>query len=264
MTRDKGLIRLGKGNKPLIQFVIDSINEFLLTLNLKTRIPMKIVLNNYIQQEEYLDAVPSLTEDQIIIDEVVWNKLYSDIPQPPRGSIFGLYTAMSELKSEFSNIFVFPCDTPLISVTVLSHIFNEHFKNDICFQHRKLKSKSYNTYIPQWSSGKFEPFFSIYHIKSILPILEQKIFKKHYSFQKTFEEIRSNPIISDNNGKRYEINLVPIPIEEELRKYDEHLHNFLDIDSEDNLKTIEKILYRKTSFHSVQSVFPNRSEGLIR
>jgi molybdopterin-guanine dinucleotide biosynthesis protein A len=240
MTRDKGLIQLGENKKPLIQYVLDSIDDFLDTLNLNKRIPVKIVLNNYIQQEEYLEAVPSLNEDQIILDEVVWSKMFSDIPQPPRGSIFGLYTAMAELRSEYSNIFVLPCDTPLISVTILSYIFNEYFKNDITNNPKQKKMKSYNTYIPQWESGKFEPFFSIYHIKSILPILEQKIFNKHYSFQKTFEEIRTLPI--PNNIVDYEINIVAIPIEKELKKYDEKLYNFYDVDSEDNLKIIEDML----------------------
>ena len=63
MTRDKGLIPLG--NKPLIQHVLDSIEEFSLTLNLNSQIPVKIVLNNYIQQDEYLEAVPSLKEDKL-------------------------------------------------------------------------------------------------------------------------------------------------------------------------------------------------------
>lgn len=242
MTRDKGLIPLK--NKPLIRHVLDSIEKFLHTLSLNSQIPVKIVLNNYIQQDEYMEAIPSLTEDQIIIDEVVWNKLFSDIPQPPRGSIFGLYTAMAELKTEYTNLFVLPCDTPLISVTVLSHIFNEYFKNDLLKKRRSKKTKTYNTYIPQWSSGSFEPFFSIYHIKSILPILEQKIFKKHYSFQKIFEEIRTNPGISDNiNSERdHEIKIVSIPIEDELQKYDENLYNFMDVDSEDNLREIQEII----------------------
>jgi molybdopterin-guanine dinucleotide biosynthesis protein A len=264
MSRDKGLILLG--NKPLIQHVLDSIESFLQTLNLNSQIPVKIVLNNYIQQEEYMEAVPSLNEDQIIIDEVVWNKLFSDIPQPPRGSIFGLYTAMAELKSEFKNVFVLPCDTPLISVTVLSHIFNEYFKNDLLKKRKWRKIKSYFTYIPQWSSGSFEPFFSIYHIKSILPILEQKIFKKHYSFQKTFEEIRTNPGITNNieNERDYKIKIVPIPIEKELQKYDEHLYNFMDVDSEDNLKTIEEIISKNPHIKKDHSVLPNKSDGLIK
>jgi len=262
MTRDKGLIPLG--NKPLIQYVLDSINVFLHTLNLDSQIPVKIVLNNYIQQDEYLEAVPSLKEDQIIIDEVVWNNVFSDIPQPPRGSIFGLYTAMAELKSEFSNVFVLPCDTPLISVTVLSHIFNEYFKNDLLKKRRRRKTKSYNTYIPQWSSGKFEPFFSIYHIKSILPILEQKIFKKHYSFQKTFEEIRTNSEINDKSGKDYEIKMVPIPIEKELQKYDESLYNFMDVDSEENLRVIEEIILKNPLLKKDHSVLPNKSDGFIK
>ena len=81
MARDKGLILLG--NKPLIQHVLDSIESFLQTLNLNSQIPVKIVLNNYIQQEEYMEAVPSLKEDQIIIDEVVWNKLFFSHPTTP-------------------------------------------------------------------------------------------------------------------------------------------------------------------------------------
>ena len=233
---------------------------------MNSQIPVKIVLNNYIQQDEYLEAVPSLTEDNIIIDEVVWNKLFSDIPQPPRGSIFGLYTAMAELKSEFSNVFVLPCDTPLISVTVLSYIFNKYFKNDLIKKRKQSRIKSYNTYLPQWESGKFEPFFSIYHIKSILPILEQKIFKKHYSFQKTFEEIRGHPEIRNNieNERDYEIKIVPISIEKELRLYDDKLYNFMDVDSEENLQTIEAIILKNPKLKKDHSVLPNKSDGLIK
>lgn len=263
MTRDKGLIPLGK--KTLIQHVLDSINVFLDTLNLNARIPIKVVLNNYIQQEEYMETVPSLTEDQIIIDEVVWNKLFSDIPQPARGSIFGLYTAMAELKSEYRHIFVLPCDTPLISVNILRYIFNEFFKNDIVRKQSHREIRSYTSYIPQWESGKFEPFFSIYHIQSVLPILEQKIFKKHYSFQKTFEEILSEPMNRDSNvGHDYEIRIVPISIEKELRQYDENLYTFLDVDSENNLKVIKGIISKKGDYNKDHSVFPNKSDGLIK
>ena len=62
--------------------------------------------------------------------------------------------------------------------------------------------------------------------------------------QKTFEEIRSNPEISDDNGRDYEIKMIPIPIEKELQKYDESLYNFMDVDSEENLRVIEEIILK--------------------
>jgi len=239
MARDKGLIQLGR--KPLIQYVLDSISEFFNIVDNPVCKSIKIVLNNSIQQKEYLETIPALKEDQIIIDEVIWNKTFSNIPQPPRGSILGLWASMRELRTEFRNVFVLPCDTPLISVTILHHIFNKYFKHD--FSNKTIvSSKLYNTYIPQWQSGKFEPFFSIYHINSILPVLEQKIFKKHYSFQKTFEEIRLSPEFRNSKGKKYQINIVPIPIEKELQPYDNKLYNFLDIDTEEDLKIVERII----------------------
>ena len=99
-----------------------------------------------------------------------------------------------------------------------------------------------------------------------MPILEQKIFKKHYSFQKTFEEIRLHPGISDNieNERNYEIKIIPIPIEKELQKYDENLYNFMDVDSEENLKTIEEIIMKNPLIKNDHSVLPNKSDGLIK
>lgn len=262
MGKDKGLVIL-KG-KPLIQYVLDEIDEFLNILNLKAKIPIKIVLHDHIQQEEYMDAVPNLKDDQIIVDEVVWNSVYSDIPQPPQGSLYGLWSAMTELRNDSRNIFVLSCDTPFLSRTILSYILNEYFRNDIPSKlgvsrnkiinynkisnnfsgkkDKKSKIKSYNSYIPQWNNGIFEPFFAIYHVKSLLPLLEQKILRKHYSFQKIFKELAEDPKFATMDGKQYNISINTIKIEEELKKYDINFLNFIDVNSEENLRTIENMI----------------------
>lgn len=247
-NQDKGLLKLN--NKRLIQYVLDSIDSFRNILSLETQIPVYIVLHDYQQMEDYLYEVPRLKEEQFIIDEKIWYKNFCDVPQPPQNSIMGLWTALSELKNDYKNVFALPVDMPLISQTVLSYIFNAFFKN---FNNQKKKRKlrkkyshKYLSYIPIWENGEFEPFFSIFHIKSILPIIEKKLLNKQYSMQDIFSEIHANPAKFSSDLK-YEIKLNTISIEKELKKYDKELYNFVNIDSFENLKEAEKLILSKNS-----------------
>lgn len=244
MGQDKGLVKLG--DKPLIAHVLNTITKFLNVLNLESQIPVKVVLHDYIQQEEYLDQVPELTEDQIILDEEVWNSVYSDIPQPPQGSMFGVWTAMTALRNKSKNIFVLPCDAPFVSETVLSYMVEEYFRNNkILANNGKKKvegARKYCSYIPKWKNGKFEPLFSIYHIRSIVPLLEKKILHKLYSFQITIEELLKDPIVIGLNETRYNVDIRAVSIENKLGRYDKKFHNFIDVDSSENLKSVEHLL----------------------
>lgn len=247
MGRDKGLVKFG--DKPLIMHVLNTINEFLDLLNLESQIPVKVVLHDYLQQDEYLDQVPLLSEDQIIIDEEVWNCVYSDIPQPPQGSMFGVWTAMNALRGKTKNIFVLPCDAPFVSEAVLSYMLEEYFRNDKILAKNKSRSnkhqRKYTSYIPRWMNGKFEPLFAIYNIRSINAVLEKKILSKLYSFQITIEELLEDPLVVGLNEIQYEVDIREIPIEEELARYDQKLVNFIDIDSSESLKSVETLLREK-------------------
>ncbi|MHA1896727.1 MAG: NTP transferase domain-containing protein [Promethearchaeota archaeon] len=287
MGQDKGLTKIkinGRKAKPLIGFVLNNVYKFLDYLNLKSQIDVKVVLHDYIQQEEYLEELPSLTENDIILDEQVWRNVYSDIKLPSKGSLLGLWSAMTELRRDVRNIFVLPCDKPLISIEVLSYIFNIYFQNELVskvfakkriknlkmFQNvkpqsgnidkkkrselsldlqkkkylkkDKIKYPIYTSYVPRWQNQNYEPFFAIYHINSILPIIEERIFKDHYNFQKIFAEIQEDPYIDTKTGRHYYVNLKIINIEEELKQYDPELYTFIDVNSPEKLEEIEKII----------------------
>ncbi len=265
---DKGLMKLQ--NKPLIQYALELIKEFTNALNLDKEIPVKVCLHDYIQMDEYLNAVPSLKEEQCIVDEFVWNKTFSDIPKPQQESIFGLWSSMTELRNDYKNIFFLPCDAPLITEAVLTELFNEYFKNDFplkkwdkfkkpTYKHNKLNNPlidkktngttkslmKYKSYIPQWDNNKYEPLFSIYHIKSFLPIIERKILSKQYLLQNILEEVKENPIISTIDGRKYEVEIIPIPIEDKFGSDSGAHHNFIDINSLDNFKAVESLILKK-------------------
>lgn len=246
-NQDKGLLKLN--NKRLVQHVLDSIEGFLDILSLETQIPVYIVLHDFQQMEEYLNEVPGLIEEQFIVDTKIWFKNFADVPQPPQNSILGLWSALSELKNDYKNVFALPCDMPLISETVLSYIFNAFFKNLNHNHKNKLQTKKsykYLSYIPIWENGEFEPFYSIFHIKSILPIIEKKLLNKQYSMQDLFTNILENPSKYSSDLK-YEIQLNTISIEKELKKYDNELYNFVNIDSFENLKEAERLILLKNS-----------------
>ncbi|MCP4761656.1 MAG: NTP transferase domain-containing protein [archaeon] len=276
MGTDKGLIELNE--KPFIQHIIESVEDFLNLLNLKKKIPIKVSLHDNIQQEEYLDVIaPSiLKEDQIIVDEEVWGKTFSDIPKPPQESILGIWSAMTELKNSSNNLFFLPCDTPMVSGIFLSFIFDKFFKDlkksennngsslgfeDISLYRNSIArtlqnskntenfvEKKYISYIPVWENGKFETLFSIYHIKSFLPIIEKKILSKQYSIQNILKDILDvDENLSDSTDlkQKYKIKLKTIPIEKEFGKEDLYLNNFLDINSIETLKQAEKIMQSK-------------------
>jgi molybdopterin-guanine dinucleotide biosynthesis protein A len=242
---DKGLLTLN--GKPLIQYVLDSIDAFLNLLNLEKKIPVHIVLHDHIQLEDYLNTVPDLKEQQFIIDEVIWNKVFSDIPQPKQESIFGLWSGMTELKSRFKNVFVLPCDAPLVHAKVLSFLFSEFFKNIQKIGNKNNKKAI--SYIPSWDNGIYEMLFSILHIKSVLPMIEDNLLKREYSIQDIFHQIISNPMKSVES--KYNIDVKKISIENQISKYDSELHSFLNIDFRENLETIEEIIERFKSNHNI-------------
>ncbi|MHA1729736.1 MAG: hypothetical protein ACTSWY_13555 [Promethearchaeota archaeon] len=239
---EKCLMKLG--NRYIIQYVLDSIKKFLNILNLEKKIPVKVVLHDYIQQEDFIRYIPELNEDQIIIDEVVWNDIFSDIPKPPQkaNDIFGIWSAMTELKEDYRNIFTLACDSPFISETILSYIFNDFFKNikNNKEKYRKItEQRRYLSYIPMWENKKFEYFSSIYHIKSLLPVIEKNILKKQYSLQTLFSKILENKD-TKNSDSRYKIQLNKISIEKELMKYDKELMHFRNINSKKKFMFAEK------------------------
>ncbi|MBD3353604.1 MAG: NTP transferase domain-containing protein [Candidatus Lokiarchaeota archaeon] len=246
MGKDKGLVKLG--DKLLIQHVLDNINKFRDLLNLESKIPVKLILHDFMQQQEYLDRVPELTEDDIIIDEVVWNSLYSDIPLPPQCAMLGVWTAMTSLRNKYRNVFVLPGDAPFVSEAILSYMMDEYFKTDRLFKNgnkhgrKKKVGKKYISYVPQWNNHKYEPIFAIYHIKSIQPALERRLLRKEISFQRTIEDLVSNKEVLSLNEIRYNVEIRPISIEQQFSKYDGKFDNFIDINSFENLKSVEKKL----------------------
>jgi molybdopterin-guanine dinucleotide biosynthesis protein A len=120
--KDKGLFPVFQ--RPIISRIIEKVISIV--------DEMIIVTSTASKAEQYAAMFPDIT---ILVDEY-------DL----RGTIVGAVTGFRNASGDYS--FLVPCDTPLISIKVLSLL--------------KQFAQSYQAVIPKWPSGYIEPLQAIY------------------------------------------------------------------------------------------------------
>ncbi|MHA1340165.1 MAG: NTP transferase domain-containing protein [Promethearchaeota archaeon] len=103
--------------------------------------------------------------------------------------------------------------------------------------------KKHVSYIPRWNNGKIEPFFGLYHIKSMQPVLEKKLLEGETSLENVLHYLAKNPIVKGIDDQYYGFDLHFISIEDQLAKYDKDMQSFIDINSAETLKKLESKIY---------------------
>jgi molybdopterin-guanine dinucleotide biosynthesis protein A len=126
------------------------------------------------------------------------------------GPMMGMYSGMKTISMKYS--LVMPCDAPFISAPLMSKLVRS--------------ANNFDAAIPFWPNGNLEPIHSVYRVSSSLRAIESAF---------NFGE---NSVL-DLIKRLKKINYVPI---EELRKFDNELHTFLNINYAKDIKTAYKIL----------------------
>lgn len=125
--------------------------------------------------------------------------------------MLGLYSSFKELYNlGYQRAFALSCDNPLIKYEVIDYMIKKCQKYDCC--------------IPRWKNGFLEPLFAIYPIEKAHRSSLKNLKKKNY---------RLVNLISD----LWQINY--ISVEESLKKLDLDLFSFKNINSPEDIKSLE-------------------------
>ena len=190
---DKPLIKLG--GKELILHVYNAVqrisDEFV------------VVLNRSDDIELYERVLP---ESVVITKDIGGGE----------GPLIGACSGLRKTRSEYATIL--PCDTPFISIPVLSYL--------------KDSSENFEAAVPRWSNGYTEPLHSIYRVEAAKRACTETINEGNMRISGMISRLRTNYIAV-----------------EELRKLDEELLTFFNVNSQKDLNKAEKILQNRTGLN---------------
>ena len=158
-------------------------------------------VQNYVNNIKYERITGFILDEyDIILDKKV------------KSPMIGLYSAFKELnKLEYKKLFAISCDMPFIKTEVIKFMISN--------------SNKFDYIIPQWNNGYIEPLFAIYPIKEVL---ERTIYCLKY------KKFKLANLIDKSSNIQF------ISIENEVKKYDNELLTFININKNEDLKLIEE------------------------
>lgn len=124
-----------------------------------------------------------------------------------KGPLAGILTGMQNMRSEYA--MVLPCDSPFVKREVLEHLVRRCQGTDAA--------------IPRWPNGNIEPLHAVYRISSSLPAAKTALRKKELLVIDMIKRLDKVIYVSTD----------------ELRKFDQNLVTFFNINSQEDLKAAE-------------------------
>jgi molybdopterin-guanine dinucleotide biosynthesis protein A len=156
-------------------------------------------IRDYVKKIDYRKIIAFILDEKIIKNSI-------------RSPLIGLYSAFKELnKLNYDYVFALSCDMPFIQEDVVELMIQNIDNYDCC--------------IPRWSENGFlEPLFAIYPVdkglKKARENLDEKVFK-----------------LTNLIDTSWKVNY--IPIEEKIKKVDENLCSFYNINKPEDLDDIK-------------------------
>lgn len=185
--RNKGLVELL--GKPLIRYVVDRIFPIVDEI---------IIVVAFEEQERELSNLFS-TPIRIVIDDYSF-----------RSPLVGALTGFKSAHGVYS--LLLPCDTPLISRRVITHLFQ--------------LASGLDAVIPKWPNNDIEPLQALYKTKT--------------AYESSMNAVKEGKMrMSDMIMRLNEIYYVST---EFLRNLDPELNTFINVNTPQDLKKVEKVL----------------------
>lgn len=134
-----------------------------------------------------------------------------------RAPMIGLYSAFKELINlSYQKIFAISCDMPLIKSQIIDFIIEESYNYDCC--------------MPIWKNSYIEPLFAIYSVKKGLKSSRENIINKKFKLTNLIK-------------KNWTVNY--LSVEKKLKKFDDKLLTFVNVNRPEDLKNIGNKLMKK-------------------
>ncbi len=133
-------------------------------------------------------------------------------PVDGKGPLVGILTGMKSIGAEYA--LVLPCDAPFLNKDVLRYLLH--------------KAGDADAAIPRWPNGDIEPLQAVYRVRSAIPAAESAL-------------ERGELLILDMIKRLDKVAYVKT---EEIRRFDEELLTFFNINSLEDLMGAETMLTR--------------------
>ncbi len=147
------------------------------------------------------------------------NKYYEVIPskvpvvkdeKEDKGPLLGIFTGLKHISSEYA--LVLPCDTPFINQEVIEYLFSI--------------ARGYDAVIPRWPNGYIEPLHAVYKVSSTIKAAENAIEQGKLFINDMIKQLNNVFFINTRT----------------IRKFDQGLITFVNINSEEDFKKAKKIM----------------------
>jgi molybdenum cofactor guanylyltransferase len=158
-------------------------------------------IRNYVKKIDYSKIIAFILDENVFKDSI-------------RSPLIGLYSAFKELnKLNYEYIFALSCDMPFIQESVIELMVQKLDGYDCC--------------IPRWSEKDFlEPLFAIYPVDKGLKKARENLEKKIFKLRNLID-------------KSWKVNY--ISIEDQIKKIDENLCTFYNINKQEDLKHLKDL-----------------------
>jgi molybdopterin-guanine dinucleotide biosynthesis protein A len=180
-------------------------------LNLRGKTLISYVIESALQFSDEIFVVVEKEEDIKDLDQLSQVSIVSDI-LPGKGPLVGIYSGLKHLLSEYS--VVLPCDSPFIKVNVIRYLIE--------------KAQGFDAAVPIWPNGYVEPLHSVYRVKATLRAAEEALEEGKLRVHSMVERLNKVVYIST----------------EDLKKFDQRLISFFNINSEADLGVAEDLISR--------------------
>lgn len=130
-----------------------------------------------------------------------------------KGPLAGILTGMENMHSEY--VIILPCDSPFVKRGVLEHLIHV--------------SRGADAAIPRWPNGYIEPLHAVYRLSSSFHAAKAALKEKE---QRVVDMIKR-------------LDRIIYVSTDELRRFDQNLITFFNINSREDLRTAERVFQPK-------------------
>jgi len=126
------------------------------------------------------------------------------------GPLAGILTGMQKMRSEYAVIL--PCDSPFIKKEVLTYLFK--------------MAQGADAAIPRWPNGNIEPLHAVYRVSATIPAAKAALERRELFILDMIKRLDRVVYVGT----------------EEIRKIDEELMTFFNINTQEDLILAEKLI----------------------
>ncbi len=164
--------------------------------------------------KKVVDRVYPLSDEIVISSKAKVKELENIFPDlriygdkfEKKAPLTGLISSLPHIKRKY--VAIVPCDSPKLNPEVIELLYE--------------KAKNHSAAVPKWSSGLIEPLIAVYHVPELINVTKSAWRNKQMKLTEIIDRLKDVTYVST----------------EEIKKIDEELETFLNINTQEDIKNI--------------------------